>query len=440
MPVKPFHLAYFLGGSKVQGWRQRWASHEPDNWMSADLYVHVAKELERGCFDYILLEDQYQIADRYGSSIAFAVENALSTPRQDPSVLATVMLSATRRIGLIPTLPTFAYHPYLLARMVGSMAQLSGGRAGWNVVTGSSQRAYQNFGFDEMPEHDLRYEMATEFIGLANALWSSWDVDSVVMDADRTRFADPDKVRRVDFRGRWFSSRGPLNIGPVPDGRPVIAQAGSSPRGRRFAAEFADTVVAEAHTVEEMKQYRLDIRDYAQAAGRDPDSVKVLFTICPIVGTTDAEAVAAHELQRADARGKVEHTLALMSNLTDIDFSTFPLDEPLENFSQSTEGTQATLTEFLKRSEGRTLREAALEMQAAVDGAHGFVGSPDTVAGRMCEAMEEVGGDGFLLANETLTRRSVAEFVDGLVPELQRRGAVRCEYSARTLRGHLSEF
>ncbi|MEO6502781.1 MAG: NtaA/DmoA family FMN-dependent monooxygenase [Jatrophihabitantaceae bacterium] len=440
MPSKPFHLAYFLGGSKVQGWKQRWALNDPAGWMGPELYVHVARELERGCLDYILLEDQYQIADRYGSSMAFAVENALSTPRQDPSVLATAMLGATGRIGLIPTLPTFAYHPYLLARLIGSMAQISGGRVGWNVVTGSSQRAYQNFGLDEMPEHDLRYEMASEFVALTNALWSSWDEDSVVMGADQKRFADPDKVHRVDFRGRWFSSRGPLNIGPIPDGRPAIAQAGSSVRGRRFAAEVADTVVAEAHTIEEMKRYRLEIREHARAAGRDPDLVKVLFTICPIVGTTDADAAAVLELRRTDAQGKVEQTLALLSNLTDIDFSVFPLDEPLEHLTLSTQGTQATLTDFIERARGRTLREAALEMQAAVDDAHGLVGSPDTVAGRMCELMEEVGGDGFLLANDTLTRRSIAEFVDGLIPELQRRGAVRCEYSAQTLRGHLSEF
>ncbi|WP_331725059.1 NtaA/DmoA family FMN-dependent monooxygenase (plasmid) [Streptomyces jietaisiensis] len=440
MAVKPFHLGWFLGGSKVQGWRQRWSGNDPQNWMSADLYLHVIRELERACFDYVLFEDNFQVADRFGNSTDVYVRNALSTPRQDPAVLAAMVAATTSRIGIVPTLPTFAYHPYLLSRMLGTLDQVSGGRAGWNVVTGSSDRAYQNFGHEKMPGHDLRYDIAAEFVDLATSLWGSWEPDAIVGDQEAGIFADHQKIHRVDFQGKWFASRGPLNSGPLPQGKPVIAQAGSSPKGRRFAAKYADTVVAEAHTVEDMKAYRDDIHRLMIEFGRDPQQCKVLFTVCPILGATDEDAQEVKARRAIEAQDKVEATLGIISNLTDIDFSVFPLDEPLGEREWETQGTRATLDTFIDQNRGKTLREAAVDMQTSIDGAFGLVGSPETVAGRMCELVEEIGGDGFLLANDVLTRRDIAEFVDGLVPALQRRKAVRTAYTHEHFRDNLLEF
>lgn len=440
MSAHPFHLGWFLGGSKVQGWRQRWSGHDPKNWMSADLYLYVIRELERACFDYVLLEDNFQISDRHGDSMEIYLRDCVSTPRQDPAVISAMVAATTSRIGIVPTLPTFAYHPYLLARMLGTLDQVSAGRAGWNVVTGSSARAYQNFGYPEIPEHDLRYDIATEFLDVASALWDSWEPGAIVCDQEAGIFADHTKVHRTDFRGKWYASRGPLNSGPLPQGRPVIAQAGSSPRGRTFASQFAETIVADAHSVEAMKEFRDDMHQRIIQHGRDPQQCKILFTICPILGATDEEAHAVKDRRAHEAQDKVAATLAVISSHTDIDFSRFPLDEPLGERRWETQGTRATLDTFIAQNQGKTLREAAVDMQTSADGAFGLVGTPDTVAVRMCEIMQEVGGDGFLFANDVLTRRNIAEFVDGLVPALQRRGAVRTAYSYPQFRDNLLEF
>jgi FMN-dependent oxidoreductase (nitrilotriacetate monooxygenase family) len=286
---KLFHLGFFLSGSGGHGWGHFWSGNFGKEWMSPDQYVFVARELERGCVDYILLEDNVYIPDASGGSMDIYLKNGLSVLRRDPLILTPYMLQATKHIGIVPTVSTFQMHPYLLARQMGSLDQMSGGRAGWNVVTGSSDRAVQNFGMDAMLEHDERYDHAAEFCDCANALWDSWDADAIVADPETGILADPAKVRTVDFDGKWFKSRGPLNSGPAPQGRPVVAQAGSSPRGRRFAAKYADTIVGDANDLPGAKQYRDEIRAFARAEGRDPDQVKMMMGAFPIVGESDAE-------------------------------------------------------------------------------------------------------------------------------------------------------
>src|SRR3984957_6367852 len=187
------------------------------------------------------------------------LKNGMSVPRQEPSVVASLMMAATSRLGIVPTLSTFAYHPYLTARIIGTLDQISGGRAGWNMVTGSSDFSAQNFGHDKLPEHDTRYEMAHEYIDIVTKLWDSWEPGAVVADRDSGVLIDPARVHTIDYEGRYYRSRGPLNSGPCPQGRPIIAQAGGSERGRTFAARHADTIVAHPKGIEAMKQYRANI-------------------------------------------------------------------------------------------------------------------------------------------------------------------------------------
>jgi FMN-dependent oxidoreductase (nitrilotriacetate monooxygenase family) len=259
MAGKPFHLGWFLQGSSAQAWGEPWTGHIGTEWMVPDLFMDMARSLERACFDYILLEDSSYVGESYGASRDIYLRNAIAVPRQDPSVVAALMTQVTSRLGIVPTFSTFAYPPYLLARLVASLDQVSRGRIGWNMVTGSSDVAARNFGLDGLPEHDLRYDMADEYMDVVNGLWGSWEPGAIVADGESGVFIDPERVHAIDYAGQYYRSHGPLNSGPCPQGRPVIAQAGGSPRGRQFASKHADTIVASVKGAAGMKAYRDDL-------------------------------------------------------------------------------------------------------------------------------------------------------------------------------------
>ncbi|MGW6456782.1 NtaA/DmoA family FMN-dependent monooxygenase [Streptomyces sp. NPDC055078] len=439
MSAQRFHLAWFLHGSSATSWGRPFTGNIGREWMKPDFVVDMARAMERACFDYLLIEDSSYVADAYGGSMDLYLRHASATPRQDPSVIAAILSRHTSRLGIVPTVGTFGIEPYLLARMIGTLDQLSDGRIGWNVVTGSSDRAAQNYGMDGMPEHDSRYETADEFMAVANALFTSWEPDAIVNDIEGRIFADPKKVRHINHVGEKYSVRGPLNSGPLPQGRPVIAQAGGSGRGRRFGARHADTILALASGVEAMKAFRDDVREKAAAAGRDPDGVKVLFIVSPVLGLTDQEARERLAQRHQEAMDRAELTLAQQSKITNIDFSQYDLDAPLDPEGMTTNGHQQELDRFLSvAAECSTLREAATKFYGgrSVD----LVGTPDAVAAQMGEVMAEVGGDGFLFSTGDLHRRAIAEITDGLVPALQRRGLVRTEYAHTQFRDNLLEF
>lgn len=437
MTAPMFHLAWFLQGSSIQAWNQPWTGNISEEWMSADMFVDAARALERAGFDYMLLEDSIYIGQNWQSSREIFLKNGMSVPRQEPSVIASLMLAATSRVGVVPTLSTFAYHPYLTARIVGTLDQISNGRAGWNMVTGSSDLSGQNFGLDRLPEHDKRYDMAAEYIDVVTRLWDSWEPGAIVADRRSGVLVDHEKVHTIDHRGEYYASRGPLNSGPCPQGRPVIAQAGGSAKGRAIAARYADTIVAHPKGIEAMKGYREEVRRQMPAFGRDPDSCKVLFMAAPILAGTAAEARERADHRRVAAAETIDQRLAQLGWVTNIDFSGFDLDEPVGELS--TNGHQSSLAGFLRKAGKNTLREAIIAYSssgASID----LVGTPDAVAAQMGEAMEEVGGDGFLITLPDVSRRSVAEITDGLVPALQQRGLVRRAYEHPQFRDNLLAF
>ncbi len=437
MSANPFHLAWFLQGSSIQAWGEQWSGNISEEWMSAEMFLDLARSIERACFDYLLIEDSIYIGQNWQDSRDMFLKNGMSVPRQEPSVVASLMMAATSRLGIVPTLSTFAYHPYLTARIVGTLDQVSGGRAGWNMVTGSSDYSGQNFGLDKLPEHDTRYEMAAEYIDVVTRLWDSWEPGAVVADRKTGVLIDPAKVHTIDFKGEYYASRGPLNSGPCPQGRPVIAQAGGSAKGRETAARYADTVVAHPKGVQAMKDYRQDVRMRMRAAGRDPDSCKVLFMATPVLANTDEEAQTRAARRGVATTEEVHRRLAQMGWTTNIDFSGYDLDAPVGELS--TNGHQSSLANFMKKAGGRTLREAILAYTSH-GGSVDLVGTPETVAAQMDEAMQEVGGDGFLLVLPNVSRKTVTEVTDGLIPALQQRGLVRRAYAHKQFRDNLLEF
>src|SRR5580692_3286539 len=322
MASKPLHLGWFMnftpgewdhplgaGGSRWDG----------------RFYVDMAQALERACFDYIMIEDTLMVSEAYGDSAEAALKHALQVPKHDPAPLAALIAAATSRLGVVATMSTLAYPPFMLARLCSTLDHIAGGRFGWNIVTSGEDIAAQNFGLDKLPPREQRYAMADEYMEVVYQLFDSWGPDAVVKDRERGIYADWRKVHPIHFEGEFFKVRGPLNTVPGPQGRPTFVQAGGSPRGRAFAAKHADSIIATANQVGGMKQYRDDVRAHAVKFGRNPDDIKVLFLVYPFLGETSDEAKAKY--QRMVAPDSFIHAaLASVGQITDIDFSQFELD------------------------------------------------------------------------------------------------------------------
>jgi len=433
MAKRQFHLAWFLSqGYGPKTWRSLWPGADTARWMMPDLFLDLARGMERACFDYMIIEDSSMVPYQFQGSHDTYLKYAASTPKLDPAVLVPYLAQATKHLGLVPTLSTSEYPPFLLARLVNSLDHVTEGRVGWNCVTSSNDGAAQNYGNERQHPHDERYDRADEFADLVTKLWDAWEPDAVVLNRETPMFADGSKVHAVNHDGRYFKCRGPLNAPRSPQGRPVICQAGGSPRGQEFAARWADTIITDAGSVEQMKEYRAAVRNRAVAAGRDPDRIKVLFLAYPIVDTSMEAARERRRLQQADTSAHIDMALSSMSRLTNIDFGQFDLDEPLPELF--TNGHQSSLAKWI----GKTPREVALAQatKAGID----FTGTIDHVAGMMQEIMEEVGGDGFLIFNSYFDRRYIIEVCDGLVPELQRRGVTRTSYPHKCFKDNLMEF
>ena len=437
--TKKFHLGWFMNFIPPE-WDTEWASPDVKNWANGDFYVDMAQSMERACFDFMMIEDTVMVADAYGGTMEGSLKNAVFAPKQDPVPLAVMVAANTAKMGVVATMSTSFYPPYLLARACSTVDSIAEGRFGWNIVSSAEDRAAQNFGLEGLPEHDERYNVAEEYFDVVNQLWDSWEPDAVVMDRETNTFADYRKVRTIDFEGKYFKSRGPLNTVPSPQHRPAFLQAGASPRGRAFAAGAADAIIAVGTGIEGMKEYRDDIRARAEAAGRNPDDIKLLFCVSPTIAATEAEAIA--EVERLHNHPSyIEKSLVNISSNTEIDFKQFDLDEPLPE-DLTTNGERGSL-EYFMRGDGtpgpKTLRE--LVLHRAKRGLE-LVGTPEQVAKKMGEAMEEVGGDGFLISKPgwDLSRTYIDAICDGLMPALQRQGLTRTQYTKSTLRETLREF
>jgi long-chain alkane monooxygenase len=432
---KRLHLGWFMNFTPDEWNKPFAAGGQP--W-TGGFYVDMARAMERACFDYIMLEDTLMISEAYGESSKAYLRHAIMCPKHDPAPIAALLGASTKHLGIVATMSTMAYPPFMLARLCSTLDNICQGRFGWNIVTSGENLAAQNFGMDELPPRQQRYDMADEFVDLVCQLWDSWDKDAVVLDRETDTYADYRKVRPINFEGKFYKCRGPLNCAPSPQGRPAFVQAGGSPRGRQFAAETADSIIAPSAGVAGLKAYRDDVRARAAAAGRNPDDIKVLFVVAPVLGETEAEARAKFDRITASPL-YIEKVLASISSITDIDFSKFDLDSELPRLT--TNGEQGSLDAFAQWGSGKTLRQLALDQVSR--GLDGLVGTPDQVADRMGEVMEQVGGDGFLITRPFTTlisRQYILEICEGLVPALQRRGLARTEYTRSTLRETLREF
>lgn len=432
-----FHLAWFMNFTPDE-WREPFGQGGYP-W-DGQFYIEMAQSLERACFDLIMIEDKLMVPETYGKSRDLSLKHAMMVPKADPAPLAVAMGMATRHLGVVATMSTMAYPPFMLARLSSTIDSLTKGRFGWNVVTSAEDLMAKNFGMEKLPPREDRYAMADEYMDVVGKLFDSWEPDAVVLDRENGIYADGSKVHTVDHKGRFYQVRGPLNTVPSPQRRPVYLQAGASPRGRDFAAQHADAIVSVANGVEGMKEFRADIRARAEKIGRNPDDIKVFFCITPSLGETEEEARKRYEnVTLSD--NFVTDVLISISAITEIDFAQYDLDKPLPE-KLVTNGESGTLDKFQQWGSGKTLRQLAADGGGGLVSSLELIGTPAQVAQKMGEAMAEVGGDGFLITTPVLrvSRRYITEIVDGLVPELQRRGLTRTEYKHQLLRDNLREF
>jgi FMN-dependent oxidoreductase (nitrilotriacetate monooxygenase family) len=437
MSADPFHLAWFTP-FKVPAWKSPWAADTALDWFNGEYYISMAKQLERAGFDFMMFEDSTLVSDTYGGTTENDLKHGLHSPKADPVPLLPLLAAATDHMGFIATMSTSFYQPFLVARVMATMDHLTKGRVGWNVVTSSEDLAAQNYGIDHLLEHDERYVMAEEFITVVKQLWDSWEPGAIVADRETGYYADHTKVHPIHHEGKYFKVRGPLNLPAGPQGHPVICQAGGSPKGRDFAAKHANVLLAAGNSPEGMKEYRDDIRARAIKHGRNPDEIKVMFIIQPVLAETEAEADVLYERTYSMNQDQIETQLGIMSITMEIDFKQFDLDAPLPD-DVTTNGHKSMLDDFRRRANGRTLREALSQRSAGLN----LVGTPDTVAEKMDELMEFIGGDGFLIRGEpqrTHSRRYVDEIASGLAPALRRRGLIRSDYDKTTFKANLASF
>jgi FMN-dependent oxidoreductase (nitrilotriacetate monooxygenase family) len=430
-----FHFGWFVGkGYSPHGWNQPWSGNIGSDWMEPDLYMDMARALERACFDCMVIEDGSYIADAFQGSSEWNLRNAASVPKSDPIPLVPLLGYVTKRLGIIPTITTSFYPPYIAARLGATLDHLTHGRVGLNIVTAHNDRSAQNFGLDRHYEHDLRYVMADEWMEVVNRLWTSWEPGAIVANPETGVFADHTKIHQIHFEGQFYKSRGPLNTAPGPQGRPVICQAGGSPAGRAFAAKHADVIIAKARGIAAARTYRQDITRLSAPHGRKPTDCKVMFLTSVVIGETMQDANDKRARMTAGLEKAIDVRLAGMSYLTGIDFSKFDLDAPLPEIK--TNASRASFEAYLSGDGTRTLREMLLDPGS---GGLDFVGTADSIAAEMESVMEEIGGDGFLI-HDPLTRKLVVEITDGLAPALKRRGVLRSAYEHAHFRDNLLAF
>ncbi|MFC4604200.1 LLM class flavin-dependent oxidoreductase [Rhodococcus kronopolitis] len=424
---KQFHLNAFLMGVGHHEAAWRHPRTNADDVRSVEHFAELGRIAERGKLDSVFFADGLAVGPR-------VKHNVLAT--FEPVTLLTAIAGATDHIGLIATSSTTYSDPFTTARKFASLDHISGGRAGWNIVTSAGEDEAANFGLDGIPDHLGRYQRADEFVEAAVALWDSWEDDAVVLDQDTGVFADPDKVHEIDHDGEHFRIRGPLNSPRSPQGRPLLVQAGSSESGKEFAARYAEAVFTAQRTLAQAQEFYRDLKARVTAHGRHPDELKVLPGIVPFIASTEAEARAL-EREFTDLISP-DYALRQLSAIVGVDLTEYSLDSPLPPLPSVHEiqgnKSRYELVKELAEADGTTVREL-IGLLGGGRGHRTFAGTPEQVADELQLWFEQGAADGFNIMPPFLPG-GLTDFVDQVVPILQRRGLFRTDYTASTLRGH----
>lgn len=425
--TRQLHLNAFLMGTGHHEAAWRHPSSRPEDTLTAEHFVRLAQTAERGKLDSIFFADGLAVS----RNLRFNSQNHL-----EPITLLAAIAVLTERIGLIATASTSYHEPFQLARKFASLDHISNGRAGWNIVTSATEQEAQNFNLDKRPAHGDRYARATEFIHVVKRLWDSWADEARVLDKKSGLYVDTDLVQAIEHVGERFQVRGPLNVPRPVQGHPLLVQAGSSEAGRDYAARFAEAVFTAAQTLSDAQRFYADLRSRAAGYGRRAEEILVLPGLCAVLGGTESEARAKEA--ELDELITPEYGLEQLSQILDHDLTGYPLDGPLPQLpgESAIEGfkSRSTLVTDVARRENLTIRELIRRL-AGGRGHRVFAGTPEQVADEIELWFRSGAADGFNIMPPTLPG-ALDDFVEHVVPELQRRGLFRTDYTGTTLREH----
>jgi FMN-dependent oxidoreductase (nitrilotriacetate monooxygenase family) len=416
-------------GAMVHGVGHGWGEwRHPDAQADASVnfgfYKQQARLAEDAKFDFVFIADSLHIHEK-------------SSPhylnRFEPLTILSALAATTDKIGLVATVTVSYTEPFQVARQFASLDHISGGRAGWNVVTSWLSGTADNFGKAEHPPHPVRYRIAKEHVSVVKGLWDSWEDDAFARNKQTGEFFTPGKLHALNHKGEFFSVKGPLNISRSRQGQPLIFQAGTSEDGRNFAAEYSDAIFVHAESLEEAKAYYADLKKRAAGFGRDPQDLSILPGIRPIVGHDEAEVERRYQ-QAVELVSIEDAIVALGRPFNDHDFSQYPLDAPFPDVGDLGSNSQKGGSDRIKqlaKEKGLTLREVALYFSRPK---RDFVGTPEQVADAIQSWFEQGAADGFII--NSLLPDGLQFFTELVVPVLQQRGLFRSEYAGSTLREH----
>ncbi|MGW4773753.1 LLM class flavin-dependent oxidoreductase [Nocardia sp. NPDC004278] len=418
----------YPSGHHEAAWRH--PQSRPDRIYDVAYYQEIGRTAEAAKLDAVFFAD--------GPALRTNVEHNAASGLE-PITLLTAIATATTHLGLIATASTTYYEPYNLARLFSTLDHISGGRAGWNIVTTGTDLAAANFGLDKHPDHPTRYARAREFVDAVVALWDSWEDDAIVLDQQAGVYADPDKIHPIDFVGEYLSVRGPFNAPRTPQGHPVLVQAGASNDGRAFAGKYAEAIFTAHQRLEDAQAFYADIKAKAAEFGRDADQVKILPGISPFIG--DTETAAKRLEQEFNELTVPEYGLKQLEGIAGQRLGHLPLDEPvpLELFSDAGDVTdndrsRRQVVAGIVQRERPTVR-GLLHRLAGARGHRVFAGTPEQVADTIEEWFRSGAADGFNVMPPYYPG-GLEVFAETVVPILQERGLFRTEYTGTTLRDH----
>lgn len=411
-------------GGHMNAWRSPDVASDAS--VNFEHYKNITLKSEAAGFSFVFVADGLFINDK-------SIPHFLS--RFEPLTLLGALAPITSHIGLVGTVSTSYSEPFTIARQLASIDMMSGGRAGWNVVTSPLEGSAKNFSKDKHPEHSLRYDIADEHLAVVQGLWDSWEDDAFIRDKASGQYFDKDKMHELNYEGEFFKIAGPLNIERSPQGQPIIFQAGASPKGSAFASRNADAVFTNASTLEKAQATYADLRQQAADNGRNPDEIKVFPTLQPIVGKDHEEVRARYDAIKNLVT--IEEALAYLGRYFDHhDFTQYDVDAPFPELGDIGKNSFRSTTDEIKRrakENNLTMRQVAMEETTRESA---FMGTYDEVADQIIEWIDNDGADGFVLTPHILGD-FFHDFIDKVIPILVARGYYDTSYEGQTLRDEL---
>jgi FMN-dependent oxidoreductase (nitrilotriacetate monooxygenase family) len=423
------HLAAFMRPISIHTGAWRYPGGIPDANFNFPAIVNFAQRLEEARFDAFFMADHLAMLNMPMD----ALKRSATATSFEPFTLLSALSMATEHLGLIATGSTSFDEPFHVARRFASLDHISGGRAGWNIVTTSNPDAAKNFGLEVHLDHAERYRRAREFYDVVTGLWDSWADDAFIRDVDSGVFFDPEKLHTLDHKGEFFSVHGPLHVARPVQGWPVIVQAGGSDAGRQLAAETAEAIFAAQRTIEDGREFYADVKGRMTALGRNPDHLKILPACLVVVGDTVEEAQAKRAV--LDSKVHLDSAIASLSISLGTDASKFDLDGPLPDIPE-TNASKSGRDRAIRLAEQENLTVRQLAQRMGGYSGLALVGTAETIADEMEQWIDSKASDGFTIMFPFLPE-GLDLFVDRVAPELQRRGLLRREYAGTTLRENL---